>query len=139
MLADEMPEEFMRRSVMGEHLFWKVAWREPAQTRSTTVLFDAGPEQLGALPEFQPVRRLVAERTALRPTDAPGAMAWLRLELDRSGRRSGPSEHDAARARRYASFAARGWYDVIREGLRTESVIERQGVIPTAAVPVFRW
>ena len=48
MLADEMPDEFMRRSVMGEHLFWKVAWREPAQTRSTTVLFDAGPEQLGA-------------------------------------------------------------------------------------------
>lgn len=48
MLAEEVPEEFMRRSVMGEHLFWKVAWREPAQTRRTTVLFDAGPEQLGA-------------------------------------------------------------------------------------------
>ncbi len=48
LLADELPEEFMRRSVMGEHLFWKFAYREPAQSRSTVVLFDEGPEQLGA-------------------------------------------------------------------------------------------
>jgi hypothetical protein len=48
LLADELPEEFMRRSVMGEHLFWKVAYREPTEARSTLVLFDAGPEQLGA-------------------------------------------------------------------------------------------
>jgi len=48
LLADEFPEEFMRRSVMGEHLFWKVAYREPAESRSTLVLFDAGPEQLGS-------------------------------------------------------------------------------------------
>jgi hypothetical protein len=48
LLADELPEEFMRRSVMGEHLFWKVAYREPTETRSTLVLFDAGPEQLGS-------------------------------------------------------------------------------------------
>jgi hypothetical protein len=47
LLADELPDEFMRRSVMGEHLFWKVAYREPTQARSTLVLFDAGPEQLG--------------------------------------------------------------------------------------------
>ena len=48
LLADELPDEFMRRSVMGEHLFWKVAYREPSQARSTLVLFDAGPEQLGS-------------------------------------------------------------------------------------------
>jgi len=48
LLADELPDEFMRRSVMGEHLFWKLAYREPAQARSTLVLFDAGPEQLGS-------------------------------------------------------------------------------------------
>lgn len=48
LLADELPEEFMRRSVMGEHLFWKVAYREPTEARSTLVLFDAGPEQLGS-------------------------------------------------------------------------------------------
>jgi len=43
LLADELPDEFMRRSVMGEHLFWKVAYREPRQALSTLVLFDAGP------------------------------------------------------------------------------------------------
>lgn len=48
LLADELPEEFMRRSVMGEHLFWKLAYLEPTQSRSTLVVFDAGPEQLGA-------------------------------------------------------------------------------------------
>lgn len=47
---------------------------------------------------------LVSERTPLRPTDAPGAMAWLRLELDRFGRRGS----DGDRARRYTSFAASG-------------------------------
>jgi PAS domain-containing protein len=50
------------------------------------------------------VFELVAERTPPRSSDAPGAMAWLRLELDRFGRR----EHDGARSSRYGSFAARG-------------------------------
>ena len=50
------------------------------------------------------VFELVSERTPLRPTDAPGAMAWLRLELDRFGRRA----HEGERARPYASFAASG-------------------------------
>jgi hypothetical protein len=48
LLADELPDEFMRRSVMGEHLFWKIAYHEPFQARSSLVLFDAGPEQLGS-------------------------------------------------------------------------------------------
>lgn len=48
LLADELPEEFMRRSVMGEHLFWKLAYLEPTQSRCTLAIFDAGPEQLGA-------------------------------------------------------------------------------------------
>src|SRR5215468_10174457 len=47
---------------------------------------------------------LVSERTPVRPTDAPGAMAWLRLELDRFGRRASGGD----RARSYASFAASG-------------------------------
>jgi hypothetical protein len=50
------------------------------------------------------VFELVAERTLPRPTNAPGAMAWLLLELDRYGRR----EPDRARAARYASLAASG-------------------------------
>ena len=64
-----------------------VAWQERSDDARAAAVFD-----------------LVAERTPLRPTDAPGAMAWLRLELDRFGRRA----PDAARATRYASFAASG-------------------------------
>ncbi len=46
---------------------------------------------------------LVGQRTPLRPTDAPGAMAWLRLELEKYGRHL-----DAERARVYRSLAAEG-------------------------------
>ena len=45
---------------------------------------------------------LVDERTPPRPTDAPGAMAWLRLELDRYEAHIA----DADRAALYRSFAA---------------------------------
>lgn len=48
MLADEMQDEFMRRAVMGEHLFLHPARRSPVGTRASIALFDAGPSQLGA-------------------------------------------------------------------------------------------
>jgi hypothetical protein len=47
MLADEMPDEFMRRAVMGEHLFLHPARSSPVGTRASLALFDAGPSQLG--------------------------------------------------------------------------------------------
>ena len=47
MLADEMPDEFMRRAVMGEHLFLHPARSSPVATRASLALFDAGPSQLG--------------------------------------------------------------------------------------------
>lgn len=47
---------------------------------------------------------LVDERTPLRPTDTPGATAWLQLELDRYGRLIGA--HD--RAARFRAFATSG-------------------------------
>src|SRR5262245_12921115 len=48
------------------------------------------------------ILNLVAQRTPSRPTDAPGAMAWLRLELDRYEQRI----PDARRAALYRSLAA---------------------------------
>ncbi len=48
LLADEMPDEFLRRAVMGEHAFYQVARREPAGSRLSVALFDAGPSQLGS-------------------------------------------------------------------------------------------
>src|SRR5262245_61327672 len=48
------------------------------------------------------VLNLVAQRTPSRPTNAPGAMAWLRLELDRYEQRI----TDPRRAALYRSLAA---------------------------------
>lgn len=48
LMADEFPEEFVRRAATGEHAFLKLARREPQQARSCVALFDAGPSQLGA-------------------------------------------------------------------------------------------
>ncbi len=62
-----------------------VAW----QTRSAEARADA-------------MLSLVAERTPPRPTAAPGAMAWLRLELDRYAERP----NDPQRTSSYRSFAA---------------------------------
>ncbi|WP_394847019.1 hypothetical protein LZC95_06070 [Pendulispora brunnea] len=47
-LQDELPEEFIRRAISGEHAFLKRAYRQPTETLRSCVLLDAGPEQLGA-------------------------------------------------------------------------------------------
>jgi hypothetical protein len=43
-----MPDEFVRRAAMGEHLFTEVARIEPIGSRTSVALFDAGPDQQGA-------------------------------------------------------------------------------------------
>lgn len=48
LLLDEAPDEFLRRAAMQEHLFLARAHRAPRAGRRAVVLFDAGPEQLGA-------------------------------------------------------------------------------------------
>ena len=48
LLAGEMPEEFMRRAVSGEHMFLAPQYRAQQASRLIVVLFDAGPLQLGA-------------------------------------------------------------------------------------------
>lgn len=45
--ADEMPEEFVRRAAMGEHLFLNLARVAPAAKRISVALFDAGSDQAG--------------------------------------------------------------------------------------------
>jgi len=47
LLAEEEPDEFLRRAAMREHLFLRVARREPLGCKRSVVLFDAGPSQLG--------------------------------------------------------------------------------------------
>ena len=47
-LLEELPDEFLRRAVSGEHLFLQRAYQDLAAARQSIVLFDAGPDQLGA-------------------------------------------------------------------------------------------
>jgi PAS domain-containing protein len=76
---------FVALALFTARSIW-TAWRERSGEAKAEAVFD-----------------LVGQRTPLRPTDAPGAMAWLRLELDKYARRLDPD-----RARRYRSFAAGG-------------------------------
>jgi len=48
LLADEVPDEFLRRAVDGEHMFLAPQYRAREANRLLVVLFDAGPLQLGA-------------------------------------------------------------------------------------------
>lgn len=46
--ADEAPDEFLRRAVDGEQAYLRVARRAPPAARTSSVLLDAGPSQLGS-------------------------------------------------------------------------------------------
>ncbi len=48
LLADEVPDEFLRRAAQGELAFHRLARKRPAQQPQTAIAFDAGPAQLGA-------------------------------------------------------------------------------------------
>jgi hypothetical protein len=48
LLADEMPDEFLRRAIMREQLFFRIARRSPLDELLSVALFDAGPTQIGA-------------------------------------------------------------------------------------------
>ncbi|MDY0836074.1 hypothetical protein [Pseudomonas sp. SED1] len=48
LLAEEVPDEFLRRAAVGEHMFLAPQYRAREANRLMVVLFDAGPLQLGA-------------------------------------------------------------------------------------------
>src|SRR6187551_2862946 len=65
LLADEEPDEFLRRAAMREHLFLRLAQRDPMSCKRSIALFDAGPSQLGS-PRLAHLAMLaVLERRAL--------------------------------------------------------------------------
>ncbi len=73
MLADELEDEFMRRAVMGEHLFLNTARSSPAGTRASLALFDAGPSQLGS-PRIAHIAALIV--LANRAESAGSRFSW---------------------------------------------------------------
>lgn len=81
--ADEVPDEFLRRAAQGEHLFSKLAVREPHQARRCLVLFDSGPSQLGA-PRIAHLAAFIA--FASRCEAAHAQLSWGVLQQARHRR-----------------------------------------------------
>ncbi|HWM91341.1 MAG TPA: hypothetical protein VN493_11290 [Thermoanaerobaculia bacterium] len=73
LLAEEAPEEFVRRAAMGEHLFLHVARPVPAGSRVSAAVFDAGPGQLGS-PRIAQIAALIV--LARRAEAAGVRFAW---------------------------------------------------------------
>ncbi|HSE16302.1 MAG TPA: hypothetical protein VLB46_04575 [Pyrinomonadaceae bacterium] len=73
MLADELEDEFMRRAVMGEHLFLNRAHSSPVGTRASLALFDTGPGQLGS-PRIAHIAALIV--LANRADSARSSFSW---------------------------------------------------------------
>jgi hypothetical protein len=77
LLAEEVPDEFVRRAVAGEHLFSKLARREPAASRVSCAIFDGGPNQAGS----PRVAHLAALIVLARRAEAAGAQfSWGMLQ-----------------------------------------------------------
>ena len=72
-LADEISEEFVRRAVMGEHLFLNLARVAPSAKRMSIALFSAGPEQLGT-PRIAHLAALIV--LARRAESVKAAFEW---------------------------------------------------------------
>jgi hypothetical protein len=73
LLAEEMPDEFLRRAAMGEQAFLLLAQTAPAGGRRSVVLFDAGPGQIGS----PRLAHLVALLVLARRAETAGAgFAW---------------------------------------------------------------
>lgn len=73
LLAEEAPDEFLRRAAGGEHTFLRLARPEPAATRTSVAVFDAGPGQLGA-PRIAQIAALIV--LARRAEAADARFAW---------------------------------------------------------------
>ncbi len=68
-LAQELPDEFLRRASAGEHLFLAQRRLEPAATRCCVVLVDAGPDTMGN-PRLAQVAALAVLRRRARMAGA---------------------------------------------------------------------
>lgn len=72
-IAEEFPEEFLRRATCGELPFFETARRSPAASLELQVLVDAGPAQLGA-PRLGHIAALIVLAERARRTR--GTLRW---------------------------------------------------------------
>lgn len=78
-LADELPDEFLRRAATSEHLFLQLDRPMPRKGRRCVAWFDAGPDQLGG-PRIVQLALLVV--LARRAEQAGAALEWGHLQGD---------------------------------------------------------
>ena len=90
LLADEMPDEFLRRASEGELLYLERAHREPTGATRCVVLFDSGPTQIGG-PRLAHLALLVV--LARRAREAGSTFAWGSLQAP-AQLRALESKHD---------------------------------------------
>jgi hypothetical protein len=77
LLAEEAPEEFLRRAAVGEQTFLGLCRPEPGGSRISVALFDAGPGQLGS----PRIAQLAALIVLARRAEAAGArFGWAILQ-----------------------------------------------------------
>jgi hypothetical protein len=77
LLADEAPDEFLRRAAMGEHGFLQLARRTRTGGRISFALFDAGPSQIGG-PRIAHLALLIV--LARRAEAAKARFRWAILQ-----------------------------------------------------------
>jgi len=94
LIHDELPDEFLRRVVSGEHAFLRRLHRHAAAGRRTVALFDSGIDQLGA-PRLAHVAALIV--LAQRAERARASLAWGILQEQDGALRTSVAE-DAVRA-----------------------------------------
>lgn len=99
-VALELPEEFVRRAVMGEHVFLAPAFVEPHTARVSVALLDCGPMQLGAPRLGQLAALIVLEQ---RARDARSEFHFGALQDDLC------EVHPVGRASITSWLAARRW------------------------------
>lgn len=112
LLAEEQPDEFLRRAAAHEHLFLDWGRRSEAASRRSAVLLDAGPDQLGT-PRIAQLAALVV--LASRAQAAGAAFAWGILQEPEGGLLDGVTPAllqrllEARRADRGPAGALQSW------------------------------
>ncbi|MBL8921960.1 MAG: hypothetical protein JNJ54_24130 [Myxococcaceae bacterium] len=133
--ADEAPEEFLRRAAEGEHLFSRLAVREPHRARQCLVLFDSGPAQLGA-PRIAHLAAFIV--FASRCEAAHARLRWGVLQTPPVNLREGFSKTEAetllrSRTTRPASSAdLDGWLVSIGDEADDVWVVGSPGLVTSA-------
>ncbi len=125
LLADEMPDEFVRRAAERELGFHRIGLRTPSAPRTSVVLFDAGPTQLGA-PRVAHLALLIA--LAQRAHDAGARFLWGSFQSP-PDTANGGLVHGLARDNVDRLLRARHAFDVSPDDLDAWSALS-SGVVP---------